>query len=299
MKLNIRQIVDPEHLQRAVDATVAKLRDNTPTPPYELLTRTRTGEPMWIEVSTRIVRDDEGTPLAVQGMARDVTKRRETEAALALANDFRDRVMESSPNSIGAVDLEGRLTLVNRRFCEMTGYTEDELLGRRFDMLIAPDWLPVMSSTFARLVGGEPVDALVFEALRKDGSTFTARAALRPLMERGAIAGIIGITEDITERQRAEEALTRAAELRDRVMDSTTNAIAAFDLEGRMTLVNRRMCEMTGYSEDELLGNQLGPRFRPAITSPDAPTRHPCSVRLRARRSMVSCSRAPRKTALE
>jgi diguanylate cyclase (GGDEF)-like protein/PAS domain S-box-containing protein len=263
LRLNVRDIADPGHLAQAYARVTEGARESGSLAPYQMLTRTRTGEHIWIEVSNRIVRDQDGAPVAVQGIARDVTARREAEEALARTREFRDRVMESSPNAIGAVDLEGRITLVNRRFCEMTGYSQEELTGGSFDLVISLEALPSIAAVFERVKAGESVGDLEFDALRKDGSTFMARATLRPLMDHGEIVGVIGITEDITERWRAEQALARSSELRDRVMDATTNAIAAFDLDGRMTLVNQRLCEMTGYSQEELIGRRLGPLIRP------------------------------------
>lgn len=69
---------------------------------------------------------------------------------------------------------------------------------------------------------------------------------------------------DMTARRKlTEEALRTATELRDKVMESVTNAIYVLDLEGRFTLVNRRTCEMTGYAADELIGHSFVPMIPP------------------------------------
>jgi PAS domain-containing protein len=69
--------------------------------------------------------------------------------------------------------------------------------------------------------------------------------------ESGAVTSVVLLATDVTERVRAEEGLRSASEFRDLVMESTTDAIAAFDTEGKFTLVNRRVEELTGFSADD------------------------------------------------
>ncbi len=215
LQINIRQIVDPEHVALAVESITAKLKDNTPTPPYELLTRTRTGEPVWVEVSTRIVRDEDGVPIAVQGIARDTTARKTAQEALARARELRDRVMDTTTNAIAAFDLEGRMTLVNRRMCEMTGYTRAELIGQRLGPMLRPvEANPlIVPPAMSRVLGGESIDNLEFDGARKDGTIITLRAVLRPLYDGDRIVGVIGTAEDITDRLWNDTLLSAQREL--------------------------------------------------------------------------------------
>jgi len=79
-KVNIAQIVDPEYLQLAMQKIQEKMKGSPSTEPYELLTRNKKGEPIWVEVSTRLLMKD-GKPFGVQGIARDITKRKAREQA--------------------------------------------------------------------------------------------------------------------------------------------------------------------------------------------------------------------------
>ena len=80
--LNVKDIVDPAWLGIARESTAARVRGELRDEPYELLTRTKTGEPVWVEVSARVVHDDSGAPVGVEGIARDVTRRKQAEEAL-------------------------------------------------------------------------------------------------------------------------------------------------------------------------------------------------------------------------
>jgi PAS domain S-box-containing protein len=144
-----------------------------------------------------------------------IEHRRQAEASLRSAHEFRDKVMESATNSIHALDLEGRFTLINRRTREMTGYAAEELLGSSYTRLFPPDKLSEVDAQFAKVVReGKPVWNFETPLLRKDGSAITITFSSAPLVKDGRVIGLVGTAEDITERKRAEAALeAHAAEL--------------------------------------------------------------------------------------
>ena len=82
LRLNFRDIVDPEHLS-VTEEQFRKKKENglETTGPYQLLIRAKDGTPRWVEVNSRIIRQD-GKPVGVQGAARDITERRKMEEAL-------------------------------------------------------------------------------------------------------------------------------------------------------------------------------------------------------------------------
>ncbi len=141
--------------------------------------------------------------------------RRQAETSLRRAHEFRDRVMESATNSIHALDLEGRFTLVNRRTSEMTGYPAEELLGTSYVKLFPPETLAAVNRQFETVIrDGQPVWNFETPLLRKDGSLITITFSSAPLRQDGRIVGLVGTAEDISARKRAETALAaHAAEL--------------------------------------------------------------------------------------
>lgn len=94
-------------------------------------------------------------------------------------------------------------------------------------------------------------------ALRVSQGDLTHRIDLRTGDELGELAVVLN--EMIVRRRLAEEGLRETTEFRNKVMQSATNAIFAFDLQGRFTLVNRQTCVITGYDEPELLGMSFLP----------------------------------------
>ncbi len=81
LAMSIADIVDPEWLPRALESIQARVKGEPRSDAYELLTRRKDGSPVWVEVSARILYDGT-TPVAVEGIARDITRRKQAEEAL-------------------------------------------------------------------------------------------------------------------------------------------------------------------------------------------------------------------------
>lgn len=208
LSMNVQDVIDPADRPRASERMAARAA-NGEMVPYTVLTRAKSGEGVWVDVTTRIIRNEAGDPVAVQGIARDVTERMHAVEELRRSNEFRDRVMANTRNAIAALDAEGRLTLVNHRAEEMTGYSQDELVGSHLTMLFAPETRAHIMGEFAgALTQGNDVVDYEMELTRKDGGRVTVLFNAGPLVEDGVTVGFAGTAEDITERRRAEALLS-------------------------------------------------------------------------------------------
>jgi two-component system sensor histidine kinase DctS len=119
------------------------------------------------------------------------------------------RAMEESLTvGLRARDLKGRILYVNSAFCKMTGFPQEELIGREPPM---PYWLPeeldqTLAAHYAVLAGTAPRDGFELRFQRKDGTRFDALIYEAPLIDAdGKQRGWMGSILDITERKRAAE----------------------------------------------------------------------------------------------
>lgn len=110
LRMSIRDLVDPEHLPRAAEEMRLKAEGKKQrSAAYELLTRAKDGRPVWVEVSTRAVLRD-GQAMAIQGIARDVSRRRADEAAVRLVQRLAVAAADARDlDAALAVALEGLL----------------------------------------------------------------------------------------------------------------------------------------------------------------------------------------------
>lgn len=145
----------------------------------------------------------------------DITARRHADmlAAKPQGGDF-EEVFERAPIGTALLDSEGRWLLVNRALCDITGYTADELIGKRFDGIVHPADVSNDLEQRQRLLAGE-IPAFQVEKRYFDASGETVSAILSVSLVRnrdGAPLHYIAQLQDISERKRLEEHLRHLAD---------------------------------------------------------------------------------------
>lgn len=160
----------------------------------------------------------------------DITARVQSQQRLRDSEERYRVTVESAAAGIANVGLDGRFLRVNQRFCEITGYSQQELLARTFQDITHPDDLDSDLTQARQLAGGQiPWYAMEKRYLRKDGSAvwvLLTAAALRG--EHGNASEYVSTVIDITEQKHAQAGTARLnAELEQRVRQRTADLQAA------------------------------------------------------------------------
>ena len=199
---------------------------------------------------------------------RDIRRIASDRDTLAKAqHDLRmlSRAVEHSPSAVSITDTAGRIEYVNPKFTEISGYSREEAVGRNIGFLKSgqtPD--EVYADLWQALAAGREWRGVLLNR-KKGGALFRVDTRISPLADEGGrTTHFITIQEDVTERQRAAEALRLSQELFRMTFDSAAVGIALYDLAGRFLLANGALRETLGYGEEALLHMSL-----PEITHPD------------------------------
>jgi PAS domain S-box-containing protein len=176
------------------------------------------GREIPIEDSGAPIKDPEGTVLGVVLVFHDVTERRQAELDLARERNLLHALMDSMPDSIYFKDTDSRFIRINQAKAERIGLCDPtEAIGKTdFDFYSAEFAQDAFEDERAILKSARPIADKVERIERPDGDARQARwvsATKAPILDdTGRVTGIVGISRDITERIRAEEALQRRVE---------------------------------------------------------------------------------------
>ncbi|HZW26536.1 MAG TPA: PAS domain S-box protein [Gallionella sp.] len=189
--------------------------------------------------------------------AIDESKKRQQEVAVQLRRNL--ALMATSMDGIHVMDMQGNIVEANDAFCRMLGYSREEIAG-----LNVADWeaqwsAEDMRARFASLIG----KAERFETVhrRKDGSLIDVEISTAGV-ELDGQSYLFASSRDITERKKAE-ALMRQHE---KVIETAIDGFWMTDLKGFLLEVNRAYADISGYSNEELVGmhiSQLEANERP------------------------------------
>src|SRR5690349_6211681 len=140
VKMNVADVIAPEYLNLAREMTLHKTADHVSTV-YEIDIISKSGRRVRLEVSTRLILRD-GKPVGVQGIARDLTERKDSEEALRETQALFNSFMDNSPAVAFMKDHTGRYVYVNKPFERLFGQKLSFLKGR-----MSFDWLPSETAT--------------------------------------------------------------------------------------------------------------------------------------------------------
>ena len=163
--------------------------------------------------TSRAVWDPSGTIVRYQGTLVDVTERREMERSLRRQEEFRRYLLESFPDLILVIDMNGRYNFVSSRIQDLRGYKPEDLLGKKVEE--EEDHSPEMLGLYRDLVSGRKMfGSCDYNARHRDGNWRTMRASASPLFDaENKVSGVIVSVRDITVEKKLERQIIQSERL--------------------------------------------------------------------------------------
>ncbi len=222
-----------------------------------LLNRSKTGRNYWINLDIQPLYDDQQQLEGFQAIETEVTDlveaQRRADDALANLNAYQSALDEHS--IISVADQFGRIEFVNDRYCQISGYRREELIGESYKSVQSgvhePSYFQEMRDTIA---AGHSWRGEVCNRA-KDGSHFWVDATVVPLpATQTSGPRFVSVLYDITERKRTETELKEALGHSSTFFDVSSELLAIFDREGKAIRLSKAVQKIIGRSEEELIG---------------------------------------------
>jgi PAS domain S-box-containing protein len=183
---------------------------------------------------------------------------RRTEERLRDQVSLTEAIVRQIPNAVFAKDTEGRFTMVNRGWCEMSGKTAEEALGRTANDLYPPELAQRIAREDASLLA-QGASAPLFEAVHQGPRPNQWRIVRKAVLSRedGTVVGLISSSTDISDLKRVEGELADRAKFVGELIDALPVSIALRDTEGRFLQVNRTWERYFNICREEAIGRRF------------------------------------------
>jgi len=212
------------------------------------------GQVIHVRTNGRIEYEN-GQAVRLFGACLDITDQRKAEDQLRKSEEKFRLIAETSAEDIWQLDLTGQVTYASPAVQKLFGYTPDEAVSLGFSAFFPESEIERGTEAFSRALSGHRNQLLEFTGRRKDGSLVPIEVSVNPIIQNGMIIGVQGIARDITERKLAEEALR---ESEDRYRDLVEESLDGIFIQKgpKIIFANKRLNEMLGYGEGELIGQR-------------------------------------------
>lgn len=242
-KLDNLRLADylPTHWQEALRTEIIPvILDTSLWEGVMQLRHLRTGELIDIQRTMFLIRDAEGQPKFIGGIATDISARVKGEQALRASEERYRALFDYAPDGIVIADSNGVYRDANASLCAMLGYSREELIGLDASSIVEPEETQHIQPAL-QVIRAEGDYQREWRFRRKDGGVFSAEVIARTMPD----GNILAMFRDVTERNRVENRFRR-------LVESNAQGVIFWNLRGAIVGANDAFLEMTGYTRDEL-----------------------------------------------
>ncbi len=222
----------------------------------ELRRQKKNGEPIDVLLSNAPLLNQQGAICGIVSVLADITDRVRAEAQLRLHG----MALQAAANGVVLTDRHGTVLWVNTAFTSLTGFTYDEVVGHKTNLLRSGHHSDSFyTNLWERILAGEIWQGEMINR-RKDGALYTEEQTITPVRdENGQVSHFIAIKQDVTQRKLFEQVLRESEEQYRSLVEAAQDAIFTLTPAGRIASLNSAFETLTGWPRDAWLDEPFTP----------------------------------------
>ncbi|TYZ56931.1 hypothetical protein PybrP1_003184 [[Pythium] brassicae (nom. inval.)] len=235
--------------KEAVGFVLSKALNGTETANFEFPLITKAGRRVEILLNATPRYDEKSEVIGMVGIGQDITDR------IAQEQEY-TRLIDKANAPIFGVDVNGNVTIWNRKAAIITQYETADVMGENLvDKFITKDYKEAVRTVLEKALEGVETANFEFPLITKSGRRVEILLnATSRYNEHGEVMGMVGIGQDITDRIAQEQEYAR-------LIEKANAPIFGVDVSGNVTIWNRKMADITKYTKAEVLGKNLVNNF--------------------------------------
>ncbi len=236
----------------------SSLNKNNPVGHFTHRVLKNDGEVRWLRWTDTAIFDEDGNISEYQTVGRDITARKRAEVALKESEQQLQMIFDNAPIGMALTDLDKNFLKVNKAYCDIVGYSKNELLAMTFEDITHPDDLNIENEVINHSIKGSGTN-FHFEKryIHKNGKTVYVELRLNLLRDSAGkpyqqIAQVVDITDRIESEQKLKQSQARLAA----VLNNLPN-VAIYEFGDDMNFVSENIMDILGYSADEFMDDKM------------------------------------------
>lgn len=198
----------------------------------------------------------EGKINRVMGISRNITSMKKIQKELEYKEHYQRALLDNFPFMVWLKDEQSHFLAINKPMAKACGYNETKNLIGKTDYDI---WTKELAYLYTKddkevLLSGK--SKIVEEPIKMPEKEIWVETYKSPFTINNQIFGTVGFSRDITDRKELEQKLIKERNLFEHYLNTVESIIVSLDIKGHIKLVNRKACELLGYSAEELIGQQ-------------------------------------------
>ena len=171
---------------------------------------------------------------------------------------------------VSKTDAKGIITYANDKFCQISGYTEEELIGKPHNIIKHPDMESIEFKNMWKILKNKEPWTGKIKNRKKNGDIYYVNSVINPILDNdGNILEYIAIRTDITTLETIKEELENNLDISNENFSEVykksqqyqhaiekSTILSRIDTDGKITFANEQFCEISGYTKDELIGQE-------------------------------------------